>query len=217
MDSNQGTGCRGEGHGLDRRTGRTAEEAVGGRAVRQPDRRRAWAASRRNAVIGKVHRLGLSGRAKSPSSAAPRPRKARSSGHMLRVSRPHHARQYRARLRLRAGAGTRTGRDPGRAAQDAAAAQREDLPLADRRSGQPGLLLLRRRNRQRPALLLLSLAASPISRPPTAAATSARSGAERAPRRSHRHGRASARPFCFAISARCPRDRTSRANSPRMR
>ena len=36
----------------------------------------------RNAVIGKVHRLGLSGRAKSPSSTAPRPRKARSSGHM---------------------------------------------------------------------------------------------------------------------------------------
>src|SRR3569833_624665 len=31
----------------------------------------------RNAVIGKVHRLGLSGRAKSPSSAAPRQRKAR--------------------------------------------------------------------------------------------------------------------------------------------
>ena len=41
----------------------------------------------RNAVIGKVHRLGLSGRAKSPSSASPRPRKPRSSG-MLRVSRP---------------------------------------------------------------------------------------------------------------------------------
>ncbi len=41
----------------------------------------------RNAVIGKVHRLGLSGRAKSPSSSAPRPRKARSS-QMLRVSRP---------------------------------------------------------------------------------------------------------------------------------
>lgn len=42
----------------------------------------------RNAVIGKVHRLGLSGRAKSPSSAAPRPRKPRSPSHMLRVSRP---------------------------------------------------------------------------------------------------------------------------------
>ncbi len=40
----------------------------------------------RNAVIGKVHRLGLSGRAKSQSSSAPRARKPRS--HMLRVSRP---------------------------------------------------------------------------------------------------------------------------------
>jgi len=39
----------------------------------------------RNAVIGKVHRLGLSGRAKSASSAAPRPRKARTP--MLRVGR----------------------------------------------------------------------------------------------------------------------------------
>jgi GcrA cell cycle regulator len=41
----------------------------------------------RNAVIGKVHRLGLSGRAKSPSSAAPRPRKPRSAAHMVRVPR----------------------------------------------------------------------------------------------------------------------------------
>ena len=32
----------------------------------------------RNSVIGKVHRLGLSGRAKSTSTGAPRPRKARS-------------------------------------------------------------------------------------------------------------------------------------------
>ena len=39
----------------------------------------------RNAVIGKVHRLGLSGRAKSPSSSAPRARKPRT--HMMRVSR----------------------------------------------------------------------------------------------------------------------------------
>src|SRR5674476_1084618 len=43
----------------------------------------------RNAVIGKVHRLGLSGRAKSPSSAAPRQRKAaRPAQHMMRVARP---------------------------------------------------------------------------------------------------------------------------------
>ncbi len=41
----------------------------------------------RNAVIGKVHRLGLSGRAKSPSSSAPRPRKARSPS-MMRIQRP---------------------------------------------------------------------------------------------------------------------------------
>ena len=40
----------------------------------------------RNAVIGKVHRLGLSGRAKSPSSSAARTRKPRS--HMMRVARP---------------------------------------------------------------------------------------------------------------------------------
>jgi GcrA cell cycle regulator len=39
----------------------------------------------RNAVIGKVHRLGLSGRAKSPSSSVPRVRKPRT--HMMRVPR----------------------------------------------------------------------------------------------------------------------------------
>ncbi|MDE2071178.1 MAG: GcrA cell cycle regulator [Patescibacteria group bacterium] len=42
----------------------------------------------RNGVMGKVHRMGLSGRAKAPSSSSPRPRKARSSGGMFRVSRP---------------------------------------------------------------------------------------------------------------------------------
>jgi GcrA cell cycle regulator len=39
----------------------------------------------RNAVIGKVHRLGLSGRAKSASSSSPRPRKPRSP--MMRIGR----------------------------------------------------------------------------------------------------------------------------------
>src|ERR1700680_672335 len=42
----------------------------------------------RNAVIGKVHRLGLSGRAKSPSSSVPRQRKPRTHGHMMRIARP---------------------------------------------------------------------------------------------------------------------------------
>jgi GcrA cell cycle regulator len=41
----------------------------------------------RNAVIGKVHRLGLSGRAKSTSSTAPRQRKPRAPSHMLRIGR----------------------------------------------------------------------------------------------------------------------------------
>jgi GcrA cell cycle regulator len=42
----------------------------------------------RNAVIGKVHRLGLSGRAKAPSSASPRPRKPRAASHVFRTARP---------------------------------------------------------------------------------------------------------------------------------
>ncbi len=41
----------------------------------------------RNAVIGKVHRLGLSGRTKAPASNAPRQRKPRAT-HMVRVARP---------------------------------------------------------------------------------------------------------------------------------
>src|SRR5438045_4959711 len=42
----------------------------------------------RNAVIGKVHRLGLSGRAKAPSSSVPRQRKPRTPAQMFRSSRP---------------------------------------------------------------------------------------------------------------------------------
>jgi len=41
----------------------------------------------RNAVIGKVHRLGLSGRAKAPSSSAPRPRKPRAPSQFMRAPR----------------------------------------------------------------------------------------------------------------------------------
>ncbi len=42
----------------------------------------------RNAVIGKVHRLGLSGRAKAPSSSVPRQRKPRVPSQMFRAPRP---------------------------------------------------------------------------------------------------------------------------------
>ena len=41
----------------------------------------------RNSVIGKVHRLGLSGRAKSASASVPRQRKPRVQ-HMMRIARP---------------------------------------------------------------------------------------------------------------------------------
>ena len=53
----------------------------------------------RNAVIGKVHRLGLSGQAKSPSSSSPRPRKSPLVlAHDARAARRRHPRQHRARL-----------------------------------------------------------------------------------------------------------------------
>lgn len=42
----------------------------------------------RNAVIGKVHRLGLSGRAKAPASTAPRQRKPRNPSTFVRNARP---------------------------------------------------------------------------------------------------------------------------------
>src|SRR4029078_3103332 len=54
----------------------------------------------RNAVIGKVHRLGLSGRAKSPASAAPRPRRARRAQHMTRAPRPRKARPAQQMMRV---------------------------------------------------------------------------------------------------------------------
>ena len=41
----------------------------------------------RNSVIGKVHRLGLSGRAKSASASVPRQRKPRTHQHMMRIAR----------------------------------------------------------------------------------------------------------------------------------
>ena len=42
----------------------------------------------RNSVIGKVHRLGLAGRVKTSTAAAPRQRKPREAGGMVRMARP---------------------------------------------------------------------------------------------------------------------------------
>src|ERR1700687_3104374 len=83
----------------------------------------------RNAVIGKVHRLGLSGSDKSTSSGAPRPRQARATSYMPRCD----PRQYGSRPRLRdrgGGAGTDRQHHSDRPAPHAAGTQRADLSLA---------------------------------------------------------------------------------------
>ncbi len=131
----------------------------------------------RNAVIGKVHRLGLSGRAKSPSSAAPRQRKARPAQQMMRVARPM------ARGNTALAQAFEVEAEPDPIAYDnmvpmsqrpvAARTQRSHLPLAGRRSLEPGLLLLRRQGAW-PALPYCAhhsrIAYQPASRPPPRAA-----------------------------------------------
>ena len=132
----------------------------------------------RNAVIGKVHRLGLSGRAKSPSSSAPRARKPRSPHDARGPSR--HARQHRARAGL-----STMEQEPEPELID------NIIPIGQRRTllelteatchwpiGDPAtrrVLLLRRPAAHRPALLQPITRASPISRRPNAARTAGRS------------------------------------------
>lgn len=55
----------------------------------------------RNAVIGKVHRLGLSGRAKTPGAAAPRPRKTAPVPAQRPVARPASLPQVRGNVALK--------------------------------------------------------------------------------------------------------------------
>ena len=95
----------------------------------------------RNAVIGKVHRLGLSGRAKAPSSSAAAAAKAARHPHAARP-RPRCAAIPRwrrpsptTRDRNRPDAGRECHSD--RAAPTLLRTQRADLPLAGRRPGQP--------------------------------------------------------------------------------
>ena len=130
----------------------------------------------RNAVIGKVHRLGLSGRAKSPSSAAPRQRKARPAQHMMRVARPvsrgNTALAHAFEVELEPDPIAYRQRGADEPAAVAAGIERGHLPLAGRRSLEPGILLLRRQGADRPALLRPSLAdrLSARLRPPPSAA-----------------------------------------------
>ncbi len=55
----------------------------------------------RNAVIGKVHRLGLSGRAKSQNAAAPRPRKTNPQPQRPAATRPVSMPQIRGNVALK--------------------------------------------------------------------------------------------------------------------
>jgi len=119
----------------------------------------------RNAVIGKVHRLGLAGRAKSPSSAASRPRKPRAHSHMLRVGRS----SIRGNTALVHAYDFDIEPEPEFVDNVIPLGQRRTL--ADRRSRAARLLLLRRADHHRPSLLRLSfargLSASPHApRPP---------------------------------------------------
>ena len=104
----------------------------------------------RNAVIGKVHRLGLSGRAKSPSTRRAAPAQgAFVVAHAAR-GRAVDPRQYRAGARLRFRSGSRAGTDRNSFRSASAApsgTDRTDLPLAGRRSRRQRFLLLRRRHR----------------------------------------------------------------------
>ncbi len=116
----------------------------------------------RNAVIGKVHRLGLSGRAKSPSSAAPRQRKARPAQHMMRVSRPvsrgNTALAHAFEVEMEPDPIAFDNVVPMSQRLVAAGIERGHLPLAGRRSLEPRILLLRRQGALRPALLRASFA-----------------------------------------------------------
>ena len=129
----------------------------------------------RNAVIGKVHRLGLSGRAKSPSSAAPRQRKARPAQHMMRVSRPH------SRGNTALAHAFEVEMEPDPIAYDNVVPMSQRLSLLELSEatchwpiGDPvqfGILLLRRQGAAEPALLRASLAhrLPARQRPPPAA------------------------------------------------
>ena len=130
----------------------------------------------RNAVIGKVHRLGLSGRAKSPSSSAPRARKPRT--HMMRVQRP----MSRGNTALALAYEMDQEPEPELIENIIPIGQRRTLlelkrrhlPLADRRSGDHRILLSGGKPLASLPYCNYHSQASPISRPTNAATASRR-------------------------------------------
>ena len=113
----------------------------------------------RNAVIGKVHRLGMSGRVKPPSAATARPRAPKTGAASWHdADAAFHPRQYRTRGRDEADGVTASAGRGGRCrsalrAGDDHRFTRAYVPLAPRRSDDAGVPLLRCANRRYRALL----------------------------------------------------------------
>ena len=124
----------------------------------------------RNAVIGKVHRLGLSGRAKAPSSSVPRQRKPRAPSQMFRA--PRTMMRGNTALAQMPSYDYDPEPEPELIENIIPIGQRctlleldrRQVPLADRRSGSAGLLLLRRQDQCRRHPIADITGASPISR-----------------------------------------------------
>src|SRR5439155_7090038 len=140
---------------------RAAEKALGSRIIGEPDRRgtRKCDAKRRDrqsASAGPVRprQEPVLGR---PAAAQGTPGATDDAG-----LAPGFARQHRACARLRGRDGARSDRLRQRGADEPAAVaartERSHLPLAGRRSLEPGILLLRRQGARWPALLRASLA-----------------------------------------------------------
>ena len=137
----------------------------------------------RNAVIGKVHRLGLSGRAKrlvlgAAAAQAALPHDAGAARRRCAAT-PRWRSAYRDGSRARAGADRE--RHPDRAAPHHPRIDRRDLPLADRRSRQ------RRSSSSAAASRSPACPTAPITR---ASPTSRRTGADGTAARRRRSGRA---------------------------
>ena len=121
----------------------------------------------RNAVIGKVHRLGLAGRAKTPSASVPRPRRLapppvhrvagpRLSSHAPRMMRGATALALAPQTlsELEQPRGIRERRRADVAQGDDRRTERIDVPLAARRPGDFRIPLLRLARGVRPLLRL---------------------------------------------------------------
>ena len=148
----------------------------------------------RNAVIGKVHRLGLSGRATTSRMKSHRPRARAATARRL-AAKPAAGRPFRTdrqscrpravSARSRAFRSHRGGtRHSAQGAPHHSDADRVQLPLADRRPANGGLPFLRQAEGHRSALLRISR----TSRFPAAADAPARSRDARHPGTGSRHG-----------------------------